>query len=465
MADSPPRPPPDDQLVEAIREGLEGMDMDMDPLRAVPAVESVLNAVTGIAEDVAGMVDGIITDAHLNDRPTLDLASVSADIARRVAPSPLRWIEPVKVATPLLRAGDGDSDANSAPTLSSVDGIALDHLDRVLVTGSSDDVEPGVYEYHRAVRAHPGHPGEYHGQLMRMDNDDPPQALAVFVAEGSYADCAFLYHPEGDGQWLQWGTDPLAIQSCLTAEAELDDVQRAAENWTPEAVARFFAVLHHRRHHKDEDEEKDGGTFSVKLDKAIQDYTRVIELKPKGVNAYLMRGLAYLKKEKGEGIMAEIKHMAFHLSKHEGPVFSESLERAVDDFSRAIELDPQLASAYSYRAEAYRIKGMIEEALRDSNIVIRLWRNNQSTARAYATRAKIYRKLGQNELSETNFRKSIEIDPYTPDYPPLHVPLLDPCISDTSTLKTISRLGLLGLIVVIFIVIFKLTLPAPKKRD
>jgi len=205
--------------------------------------------------------------------------------------------------------------------------------------------------------------------------------------------------------------------------------------------------------------------FQWKLDKAIQDYNRIIELKPKGVNAYLMRGLAYLKKKKGEGIKAEIKHLAFNLSKHEVPVFSETLERAIDDFSRAIELDPQLASAYSYRAEAYRINGMIEEALRDSNIVIRLWPNSQSTARAYATRAKIYHKLGQNELSETNFRRSIEIDPYTPDYPPLHVPLIDPCISDTSTLKTISRLGLLIVIVIIFMVIFKLTLPAPKKRD
>ena len=110
--------------------------------------------------------------------------------------------------------------------------------------------------------------------------------------------------------------------------------------------------------------------FQWKLDKAIQDYTRVIELKPNGVNAYLMRGLTYLKKEKGEGIKAEIKHLAFHLSKHEVPVFSEPLERAIDDFNCAIELDPLLASAYSYRAEAYRIKGMIEEALCSSNIVI-----------------------------------------------------------------------------------------------
>jgi tetratricopeptide (TPR) repeat protein len=201
------------------------------------------------------------------------------------------------------------------------------------------------------------------------------------------------------------------------------------------------------------------------LDKAIQDYTKVIELKPEAANAYLMLGLAYFKKEYGEGYRAEIKNLAFHLGQRKLPEFRESLERAIDNFSHAIDLDPQLAAAYSYRAKAYRIKGMMEKAVRDSDRVIGLQRDQQSTARAYATRAKIYRKLGQDELSEANFRRSVELDPYSPDYPPLHVPLICPCISDTTTLKIISRLGLVGIIVLVFAVIFKLTLPAPRKKD
>jgi tetratricopeptide (TPR) repeat protein len=199
------------------------------------------------------------------------------------------------------------------------------------------------------------------------------------------------------------------------------------------------------------------------FDKAIQDYSKVLELKPKAANAYLMKGLAYFKKEYGEGYSTEIKNLAFHLSKQEVPEFSKSLERAIDNFSHAIDLDPQLASAYSYRAKAYRIKGMLEEAVRDSNMVIQLRRDQQSTARAYATLAKIYRKLGQDELSEANYRKSVELDPYSPDYPPLHVPLIYPCVSDTPTLEIISRLGLVGIIILVLVVIFKLTLPAPKK--
>lgn len=201
------------------------------------------------------------------------------------------------------------------------------------------------------------------------------------------------------------------------------------------------------------------------LDKAIQDYNRIIALKPDDVNAYLMRGIAYFKEEYGEGISAEIKNLKYHLSKRKMPEFSESLDRAIANFSQAIELDPQLASAYAHRAEAYRIKGMIENAVRDADRVIQLGKDWKSTARAYKTLSKIYRKLGQNRLSEINFRKSVALDPYSPDYPPLHVPLISNDPSDFASLKAVGRMGLFGIIILAIVVIFKLTLPSPRKKD
>jgi tetratricopeptide (TPR) repeat protein len=201
------------------------------------------------------------------------------------------------------------------------------------------------------------------------------------------------------------------------------------------------------------------------LDKAISDYNRVIALKPNDVNAYLMRGLAYFKQEYGEGYSAELKNLKFHLSKQEVPDFSESLERAIDNFSHAIELDPQLASAYSYRAMAYRIKGMIKEAFHDATMVIQLNSDPKSTARAYKTLSKIYQKLGRNELSEANFQKSVALDPYSSDYPPLHVPIISNDPSDTASLKAVGRMGLVGIIILAMVVIFKLTLPSPRKKD
>ena len=205
--------------------------------------------------------------------------------------------------------------------------------------------------------------------------------------------------------------------------------------------------------------------FQEKLDKAIQDYTRVIELKPDSVNAYLLRGLACLKKGHGEGLIAEINRLALRYTGLGEPEDSKALERAIDDFSCVIELDPRLAAAYSYRAEAYRLIGMIDEAIRDSTTAIQLRGDQKSTAYAYATRAEIYRRLGQNELYKVDFRKSVELDPYSPDYPPLHVPLMLRYSVNTAGLKTVSWLGLLGIIILTFVLIFKLTLRAPEKRD
>lgn len=205
--------------------------------------------------------------------------------------------------------------------------------------------------------------------------------------------------------------------------------------------------------------------FQDKLDKAIQDYTRVIELKPDSVNAYLLRGIAYLKKGHGEGLIAEVNRLALRYTGLGEPEDSRALERAIDDFSSVIELDPRLPVVYSYRAEAYRLMAMIDEAIRDSTMAIQLRGDEKTTAYAYATRAEIYRRLGQNELYNADFRKSVELDPYSPDYPPLHVPLMQRYSVNTASLKTVSWLGLLGIIILTFVLIFKLTLRAPEKRD
>ena len=205
--------------------------------------------------------------------------------------------------------------------------------------------------------------------------------------------------------------------------------------------------------------------FQRRFDKAIQDYNRVINSKPSDSNAFLMRGAAYLKKEKGEGYKAEFKNLSYNLSKRKVREFSASLDKAIGDFNRAIELNPELASAYSYRAEAYRIKGMTEAAIHDATIAIRLGGNSRSAARAYAIRSKVYGKLGQNELSEANYKKSIEIYPYSADFPPLNVPLLFFDTYDTENLKFAKWFGLLGIIVLTFIVVFKLAIPTPNKKN
>jgi tetratricopeptide (TPR) repeat protein len=47
-------------------------------------------------------------------------------------------------------------------------------------------------------------------------------------------------------------------------------------------------------------------------------------------------------------------------------------DRAIAEYSRAIELDPKLAAAYNYRGSAYGEKGDYDKAIADFNMAIEL---------------------------------------------------------------------------------------------
>ena len=201
--------------------------------------------------------------------------------------------------------------------------------------------------------------------------------------------------------------------------------------------------------------------YQRKYDKAINDYSKLIELEPLEANPYRMRGMAYLRKQKGGWIKAEIDSLRSYVSKQGLSRSGELLEKAIEDFSQAIELDPKLASAYSYRAETYRLMGMAKEALHDSNVAINLGGDSLSIASAHATRAKIYGQQGQRELSEAEFNRAAELNPrfyvfgfFMPRY-----------FDNIPSLDAGHRVGLLGIIAVAFVLIFRVTLRSPKKKE
>ena len=74
-------------------------------------------------------------------------------------------------------------------------------------------------------------------------------------------------------------------------------------------------------------------------EKAIEHYTKAIELKPDYAEAYNNRGNAYLDMNK--------------------------LDQAVQDYNKAIELEPDLAKAYINRSIAYPRKDDRDRALVD----------------------------------------------------------------------------------------------------
>ncbi len=86
-----------------------------------------------------------------------------------------------------------------------------------------------------------------------------------------------------------------------------------------------------------------------------------------------------------------------------------SMDRALLDLNKAIELDSNNAEAYSNRGFVYESKGLLEQALADCNKAIEI---NPKMASAYINRAVVYKKNGllDNVLKDLN--KTLELQPY-----------------------------------------------------
>ena len=89
-------------------------------------------------------------------------------------------------------------------------------------------------------------------------------------------------------------------------------------------------------------------------------------------------------------------------------------EKAMADFNRAIEIDPQAAGGYLGRANTLNIMGRYEEALVDYNEAIRL---DPNSANSYANRAIAYSHLKEYEKAIADYEKCLQLNPKI-DNPP-----------------------------------------------
>ena len=170
--------------------------------------------------------------------------------------------------------------------------------------------------------------------------------------------------------------------------------------------------------------------FQGKYHKVIEDFENYTRLQPDNAEGYRMLGMGYL--------------------------YQGAYDAAIATFTRALEIDPNLASAISYRAEAYRRSGQDEKALADSTQAIALAREPRVLADAYITRAKIYRELGLQDKAYADIRAALLKDPRTYFYK---------YISSYASLEQMRVAGLIGIIVLAFVLIFKLRFKAPKKDE
>ncbi len=88
--------------------------------------------------------------------------------------------------------------------------------------------------------------------------------------------------------------------------------------------------------------------------------------------------------------------------------------KALEDFNRAIEIDPTRADGYVGRANTLNTLGRYQEALKDYDKAIEI---DPKLANAYVNRGSAYSHLEQYQKAIADYEKGLELDPEIDDKP------------------------------------------------
>jgi tetratricopeptide (TPR) repeat protein len=152
-------------------------------------------------------------------------------------------------------------------------------------------------------------------------------------------------------------------------------------------------------------------------DMAIADFTDAIDLDPDLQTAWILRGRA---------LFASVSYV-YEVSENfssVGTISTGSVDiseekkavygRAIADFTQAIRLDPNNANAYTERGAAYADKGDSDRAIADFTQSIRLDPND---AVAYSNRGTAYDDKREHDRAIADYTQAIRLDPnYTMAY-------------------------------------------------
>ena len=153
--------------------------------------------------------------------------------------------------------------------------------------------------------------------------------------------------------------------------------------------------------------------------KAIHHYSKAIELKPQEPDAYINRAAAY---ESNGDLALALRDINTALDldprteayNNRGNIYfkQDNYNGAVQDYSKALELNPSNIGAYIYRGHALRYLAFWDDAIRDYNAALALSPNNASA----------YVGIGVVQHFRGNYDKAIEcfdqalksdsVDPY-----------------------------------------------------
>jgi Flp pilus assembly protein TadD len=136
-------------------------------------------------------------------------------------------------------------------------------------------------------------------------------------------------------------------------------------------------------------------------DKAVVDYSRMIEIDPKDRDGYYSRGVAYANLGQWEKAIANYSRAIEIDPKYPVAYYNQGIafynlremDKAIANYSRAIEVDPNYALAYSNRGVAYAAQGQWEKAVTDFSKTIEI---DPDDTKAYYNRDIAYKQLRSN---------------------------------------------------------------------
>jgi tetratricopeptide (TPR) repeat protein len=89
-------------------------------------------------------------------------------------------------------------------------------------------------------------------------------------------------------------------------------------------------------------------------------------------------------------------------------------EKALEDFTRAVAIDPTKADGYLGRANALQTLGQYEASLKDYDKAIDI---DPKLANAYVNRGSAYSHLGEYKKAVADYEKGLALDPKIDDPP------------------------------------------------
>jgi len=210
--------------------------------------------------------------------------------------------------------------------------------------------------------------------------------------------------------------EPTHFRSMMLLGASLCDLGQGAEDFRAAAIAFTGCILKRPDYAHAYQCRANAYTKLDRLDEALKDSSKAIELDPEHLEAWICRGNAYVKVNQFDKAVADYSK-AIDLAPNNarawagrGYAYAQQgqWDKALADYSKAIALDDRLAEAWCDRGQAYAKFGNIDQALADCSKAIEV---DEKLALAWSNRGGIYADLGRHKEALADLTKAIALDP------------------------------------------------------